>query len=166
MEYFTAELNFTEDELKTEYDIWRKYNENSNPEFFPGILELIDNFQQSGGKVAVVSHSEADIIRRHYEVNGGGTMPDLIYGWDYDAEKRKPSVWPVRQIQEKFNLEPEDLLMIDDLKPGLEMARNSSIHIAGAGWGHSIPEIEEYMRSNCDYYFRNVSELSGFLNFG
>ena len=104
------------------------------------------------------------MISRHYEVNGEGVNPDIIFGWDYDPEKRKPSVWPVKMILEKYDLKPEEILMVDDLKPGLEMSKNSGIEIAGAGWGHKIPEIEEYMRRHCDYYFTDVSDFTDFLS--
>ena len=58
MEYFTAELGFTEAEIQEEYNIWRSFNENSNPHFFPGIIDFIKDFQNNSGIVAVVSHSE------------------------------------------------------------------------------------------------------------
>ncbi len=163
MEFFTGELKFTEDEIQQEYKIWREFNETSNPNFFSGITELISEFQRKNGIVAVVSHSEADVISRHYKVNGSGVHPDIIFGWDYDPEKRKPSVWPVEQIKSKYNLATEEILLVDDLKPGLEMAKKSGISIAGAGWGHSIPEIEAHMREHCDYYFTGVHELADLL---
>ena len=163
MEYFTGELGFSEDEIKEEYAIWRKYNENANPHFFDGITDLIKNFRSAGGIVAVVSHSEADNIARHYAVNGNEAVPDIIFGWDYDPEKRKPSVWPVEQILAKYPLSRDEILMVDDLKPGLEMSKNAGIKIAGAGWGQNVPEIESYMRKHCDFYFTEVAELTEFL---
>ena len=163
MEFFTDELQFTEEEIEQEYAIWRSFNERSIPHFFEGIIDLIKKFQKFGGIVAVVSHSEVDMIEKHYNVNGEGVNPDIIFGWDYDPDKRKPSVWPVDQIKVKYNLESEDILMVDDLKPGLVMAQKSNIRIAGAGWGHQIPEIESYMTEHCDYYFKRVSDLADFL---
>ncbi|MDC7228615.1 MAG: HAD hydrolase-like protein [Spirochaetales bacterium] len=163
MEYFTGELGFNEEEIKVEYDIWRKFNENANPHFFPGITSLIKGFQDAGGIIAVVSHSEVDNISRHYRVNGEGVHPDIIFGWDYDESKRKPSVWPVEQIKYKYGIEPSDMIMVDDLKPGLEMAKNAGIKIIGAGWGQKVPEIEKYMREHCDYYFAEVSQLAEFI---
>ena len=160
MEYFTGELGFSEDEINKEYEIWRRFNEKSNPHFFEGITGLIKEFRSLGGIIAVVSHSEADIISRHYRVNGDGAEPDIIFGWDYDPEKRKPSVWPVEQIIAKWGLKREEMLMVDDLKPGLEMSRKSGIKIAGAGWGQHVPEIEAHMREHCDYYFKSVDKLS------
>ena len=163
MEYFTDELGFSEAEIEEEYRIWREFNEDSNPHFFPGITDLISEYQKNGGIVAVVSHSEVDVIKRHYSVNGKGVMPDIIFGWDYDKSKRKPSVWPVEQIKKKFSLGTGDIIMVDDMKPGLDMAQNAGIEIAGAGWGQYVPEIVDHMRENCDYYFSEVAGLADFL---
>ena len=53
--------------------------------------------------------------------------------------------------------------MVDDLKPGLDMARACGVPFAGAGWGHDAPEIETYLRQNGDYYFKTVDALEQFL---
>lgn len=163
MEYFTGELEFTDEEIKREYEIWRRFNENANPHFFEGIPEMILEFQKQGGIIAVVSHSEADNISRHYAINGKGVKPDIIFGWDYDEAKRKPSVWPVEQIIKRWSFKKEEMLMVDDLKPGLEMSQNAGIKIAGAGWGQHVPEIKAHMSEHCDYYFHEVSDLADFI---
>ena len=163
IDYLTGELGFTQQEMDLEYEIWRDYNMRMDPHFFDGMLKLIADFQAEGGIVAVVSHSEVDVIRRHYEVRAGGVMPDIIFGWDYDESKRKPSVYPVEQICEKFSVERESMLMVDDLKPGLTMAKNAGISIAGAGWGHDIAEIRGYMSEHCDFYFDTVAGLAAHI---
>ena len=47
-------------------------------------------------------------------------------------------------------LEKTDLLMLDDLKPGYDMARAAGVDFAAAGWAYDVPEIEAFMRKNCD----------------
>jgi phosphoglycolate phosphatase/pyrophosphatase PpaX len=59
----------------------------------------------------------------------------------------------------RFNLNTDEILVLDDLKPGLDMARSCNVTFAGAGWSHIIPEIEDYMRRNSDYYFSTVEEF-------
>ena len=68
------------------------------------------------------------------------------------------------KIEEKFNLEPKDILMIDDLKPGLDMAKAAGIDFAAACWCFDIPENEQHMRANTPYVFKSVSEFADFLN--
>ena len=53
--------------------------------------------------------------------------------------------------------------VLDDLKPGLDMARACGVPFAAAGWANDIPEIEGFMRENCDLYFKTVPELRAYL---
>ena len=64
---------------------------------------------------------------------------------------------------EKYNLEKKDILVIDDLKPGLDMAKAAGVDFAAACWCFDIPENEKHMKENTDYVFHNVDELSKFL---
>ena len=59
----------------------------------------------------------------------------------------------------KYALKPEEVLVIDDLKPGLDMARAAGVPFAAAGWCFDIPENERHMRGNADFYFPTVQEL-------
>ena len=54
--------------------------------------------------------------------------------------------------------------MIDDLKPGYDMAREAGVDFAAAGWANDIEPIESFMRSNCRYYFKTVPELADFVH--
>ncbi len=69
MEYLKGELRFNQREIEEEYKIWRKYTSGIIPEFFPGLIEILAEYKKKGGRVVVVSHSEADLIKRDYEEN-------------------------------------------------------------------------------------------------
>ena len=43
------------------------------------------------------------------------------------------------------------------------MARGAGVDFAAAGWAYNVPEIESFMRENCDYYLRSVEELKALL---
>jgi beta-phosphoglucomutase-like phosphatase (HAD superfamily) len=156
--YLTDELGFSAEELETEYRIWRSYSSVREPHFYPGMAELLTTYASEGGRIAVVSHSERDIIERDYR-SAGGVMPELVFGWEMDQDKRKPSPWPVLEALRVFGAAPEDILVVDDLKPAVVMARSAGVAVAGAGWGHSIPEIVEFMKQNCDHYFPRLVDL-------
>ena len=49
------------------------------------------------------------------------------------------------------------------LKPGYDMARACGVDFAAAGWANDIPQIEDFMRRNCEHYFKTVAELTAFL---
>ena len=63
----------------------------------------------------------------------------------------------------KFDLKPSEILVLDDLKPGYDMARAAGVDFAAAGWANDIPSIENFMRKNCDYYFKTIREFEEFF---
>lgn len=163
MEYMTGELGFSNEEIKEEYRIWREYSSRHIPPFFPGYLEILLEFKNRGGIITVVSHSEEDLIRRDYKFAEAADIPGLVFGWDFDSEKRKPNPYPVLEILKHYKLQPEEALILDDLKPAVEMSLKTSVPIAAAGWGHNIPRIREYMKKHCTYYLETVEELRTLL---
>jgi len=165
MEYLKNELGMSNEELETEYRIWRTFTTTRVPEFYPGFIETLIEFRNRGGKIAVVSHSEKKLIERDYRSldSENRFMPDIIHGWDYDETKRKPNPYPVFETLKTFDLKPEHALILDDLKPGVVMARAAGIHAAAAGWGHSIPKIREYMKKHCISFFETVKEFASFI---
>ena len=65
---------------------------------------------------------------------------------------------------EAYHLSPADLLMVDDLKTGLEMANAVHVPIAAALWcRQDAPEIIGYMMERCDFAFHTTKELYDFL---
>ena len=61
-------------------------------------------------------------------------------------------------------IKPDEVLVVDDLKPGYDMARGAGVRFAAAGWAYDVPEIEDFMRKNCDYYLESVEELKALLD--
>ena len=155
-------LKFSDVEQQYQYKIWKDYVNENSPDFYPGFPELIKEYKKSGGIICVVSHSESEQITRDYTLHCG-LKPDLIFGWELDEHQRKPNSYPIIEIMKRFNLNNTEMLVLDDSKPGLDMARSCNIVFAAAGWSHSVPEIEEYMRINSDYYFSTVDEFKEFI---
>ena len=107
-----------------------------------------------------------DVAARHLGMGlerHGLPEPDEVYGWECPPHQRKPSPWPVEQIMAKYRLKPGQVLVLDDLKPGHDMARACGVNFAAAGWANDIPEIERFMRENCEQYFKTVEALGGWL---
>ena len=133
------------------------------PAAYPGIDRIIHRQKEAGGLICVVSHSSEENIRRDYLAHFG-IEPDAIYGWDYPAHQRKPSTYPLESIMAKYQLAPEQLLVVDDLKPAWEMANNAGVPIAFAGWSKlEIPQITEEMTRLCNFAFSSTEELEKFL---
>ena len=159
---FRDEIGMTEEQMEKEEEYWADFVEKHVPSAYDGMSEIISDFHAKGGIVAVVSHSLTRYIERDYAANNLPT-PDIIYGWDIPKEKRKPSPWCINDLIERFGLLPEEILVVDDLKPGYDMARGAGAHFAAAGWAHDVSLIERFMRKNCDYYFKTVNELKKML---
>lgn len=155
-------LKFNDEEQDYQYKVWKSFTKGRIPDFYPSFAELIIEYKNLGGIVAVVSHSESEQINRDYMMNCE-LSPDIIFGWDLDEQKRKPNPYPIIEIMKRFDLNNDEILVVDDLKPGLDMARSCNAAFASAGWSHIIPEIRDYMKENSDYYFSSVDSFRKFI---
>jgi beta-phosphoglucomutase-like phosphatase (HAD superfamily) len=165
--FLSEELGWSRAEIEASYRVWREFTASRVPAFFPGILETYAEYRGRGGILVVVSHSEVEMIERDYRAAGveagAAAMPDLIFGWDEDPAKRKPHPYPLLAAMARFGLAKEEVLVLDDLKPGADMAASAGVDFAAVGWGHAIPEIREAMRPLCRFYLEGVDGLRRLL---
>ena len=162
VEMCREDYGMTDADLEVEGRFWRDYVRTRIPVAYPGIRQIMERQKAEGGLICGASHSFADNIRRDYRHNGL-PEPDLVFGWEQPLERRKPQPWPLEEIMRVYDLQPSELLMIDDLKPGYDMARRCGVDFAAVGWSNDIPEIESFMRRNCGLYFKTVDELAAYL---
>lgn len=162
LELLRDEVGMDDEMLQQEHRFWDAYVQQHVPQCYEGMRELLWKHKEAGGLICVVSQSFAKNILRDYRENGL-PEPDLVFGWEYPAHQRKPKPYPLQQILLKTGLKREDLLVVDDLKPGYDMAKACGIKFAAAGWAYDIPRIEAFMRENCDLYFKTVAELAEYL---
>lgn len=155
-------LHMTDAELDRELEIWKDYVSKHVPTVYPGMKEIIQRHKAEGGIVCVISHSFDFNIKRDYEANGL-PAPDMIFGWECPPDKRKPSTYALETISKTYGVGPKDMVMVDDLKPGYDMAHSYGVTFVGAGWSNDIQEIRDFMKKNSDYYFTKVEELHEFL---
>ena len=154
---------FSEQELAEEYQFWKQYSKTHIPAPVPGIREIIHTQKVSGGTVIVVSHSKKETIIRDYRTHFG-IEPDDIYDCELPEKIRKPAPYPIFDIMKKRGFAPQDLLVVDDMKPGYDMAKAAGVEIAFAGWARkSFPGIYKEMKTLCDFTFDRTEELSAFL---
>lgn len=160
--YCTQKLGMNEQEMEIELQCWKDYVSKHTATAYLGIREIIEQQKADGGYVCVVSHSYDFNIKRDYEANNL-PMPDMIFGWECPPEQRKPNTYALEVIADKYKLKPEEMIVIDDLKPGYDMAKSFGSPFAGAGWANDIPEIREFMKKNSDFYFSKIEKLKEFL---
>ena len=158
-----ANWQFTDEEMKEEYSLWQDYCAANIPPIFPGVDDLIRRQKAEGGLVCVVSLSSHANIVRDYDAHFG-FQPDAIYDNDMPREQRKPNPLPLLDIMERFQLKPEDLLVVDDMMLGFTMAQRVGIKTAYAAWSkQDFPELMEEMKKVCDHSFDSAKELEQFL---
>ena len=159
--YIDSILKLTDEEKKICYDIWREFTTVMTPPFFEGMLPLLKRFKADGGIIVVVSHSEPDIIKSHYikQTEIPGFLPHKIIGWTGEPEKQKPNPWPIEEVLREFDLNRNDILVVDDLRPGITMANKAGVDSAGVGWSHNLPLIKEGIIEQCTYFLDTVEDL-------
>lgn len=156
-------FHFTDDEMQEEYRDWMEYVKIHVPEPYPGIAQTIRRQKEAGGILCVVSHSSRQNISRDYAVHFG-LQPDAIYGCDFPKEQQKPSAYPLEDIMRQFNLRPEDILVVDDMKLACQMAQPVNVSVAFAGWGKTdFPDIAQEMQNLCQFSFDTTDDLYRFL---
>ena len=142
---------------------WERAAAVTIPAVYEGLPEILHTYMENGGKICVSSHSMRKTILRDYEAAGLPT-PELIFDWACPEGKRKPHPYALQETMRILNLKPEELLMVDDLKPGYDMAKACGVPFACAGWSdNQIPVVREYMQKYCDYYLKTTAELEKIL---
>jgi len=156
--FFRDICGLSNEEMKDEEAFWYDYASKHYADAFDGIKEIMLKQKQQGGYVVVISHSLRDNILKDYRYNDL-PLPDMIFGWEQPKQERKPSPIPVLKVLESYSLQPEEVLVIDDLKPGHDMARAAGVDFAAAGWCFDIEENKSFMQKNADYYCATVEDL-------
>ncbi|ELP85671.1 hypothetical protein EIN_409900 [Entamoeba invadens IP1] len=160
--YYRKELKMTEDQVKEAVDDSRQYGlTHESAKFFPGFIPLLKAFKARGGILVVVSFSSAENINKHYnEQTKGEILPDFVYDWKHDApEQCKPFPYPVFDVMKRYNLKKEDILVVDDMLPGLTMARKAGVKCAGAVYGKGHEVLQTELSEASDYLCASVEDL-------
>ena len=156
--FFHEMVGLSHEEMLAEEAFWREYVKHHIPQAYPGMKELLWDYKRAGGILCVTSHSFGDYIRRDYAANGL-PEPDRIFGWEVPKEIRKPEPHSLFEIEKQFGLRPDELIVLDDLKPGYDMARAAGVPFAAAGWAGDYAPIESFMRKNCEMYCKTIREF-------
>ena len=120
LEYCEQVLRLTPAELDREMQVWTEYVATHVPRTFPGIREIMAEQLRRGGSIAVVSHSLRQNILRDFRVNGL-PEPSMVFGWELPREQHKPNPYALDRLMACMDLDPADMLVVDDLKPGYDI---------------------------------------------
>ncbi len=155
--------NMTEEEEREEYTGWKAYSRLHIPTVCAGMDRVIRRQKELGGLVCVASLSTKEIIDRDFLAHFGFT-PDAVYDYDLPKHLRKPAPYALEDLMARFDLKPEDILMVDDMSLGYQMAKSAGVDSAFAAWSKKeFPELCSDMRQLCHYSFDSPEELEHFL---
>lgn len=156
-------FDLTDEELEVEYQFWKDYIKTHFPDPYPGIKELLLAYRAAGGNICVSSLSMKENILRDYRTHFG-FEPDLIFSFDLPDELKKPSPYAPQQVMAHYGFSPEQILIVDDMKPSVQMARSVGCSIAFAGWGRTeFPQIVDEMTQLCDFSFTSIEDFGNWL---
>ena len=162
LKYATEILGFNDKEMQIEMQMWRKWTAAHRPAFFEGVREVLTDFKNAGGIFIVSSHSEKDVILKDLK-NARCPQPDAVFGWDLPPEKRKPSIYTIEKTQEMFGIKPEEMIMLDDMRHGLQMCRKAGVEFIFADWARKPDKIREEMRNASDYTAKSFYEVKDII---
>ncbi|MFD0675243.1 HAD family hydrolase [Cohnella sp. GCM10027633] len=125
-------------------------------ELYPGMLELLENFQNSGFTLYVATSKPtvfAKQILKYFQIehyfewivgsNLDGTMSDKSEIINYIIKNKEISI--------------DSLIMIGDRKHDIVGANNNGIASIGVGYGYGSEE--ELRKANCTYYINKLDDI-------
>ena len=146
-------LRFTPEEMAWQLENWQRHVERQIPPFHPGVPELIRRQKAEGGLVCVISQSYSRFVLRDYAA-AELPAPDLCIGWEVGSARQKPNPYPLIETLRHFGLSPAEALVVDDLKPGYDMARAVGCDFAAALWAYADdPDMQRRVLSGCPQAF-------------
>ena len=79
-----------------------------------------------------------------------------------DVEKYKPSADGIHRVMKRFELQPDEVLMVGDAVSDLKAANEAGVAMAAVLWDSYAKEI--VMGMDADFHFHSVQEFAGWLN--
>lgn len=160
--YATDILHLNAEEKVIQAKIWHDWVDTHRAALFPHAKEVLERFKAAGGTLIVSSHNEQKHILADY-ADAGCPQPDAVFGWDLDIEKRKPAPYTIEQIEQRFGIAREDMVMLDDMKIGYNMCKATGVDFIYADWAKKPARLRAQMRSLATYTAESFLEVEKIL---
>lgn len=145
--YIRKVYGFSEAEVETEINFWREQVPLRQAEIFSDVARVVADFVNLGGILVVYSYSDSSMIlsdyQRHFDF-----IPHDIIGFDNDLSFRKPARVPLLTMMAKFNLTPNECILVDDMPLLIETAQRTNIDMVGANWSLSSKYVWKRKHQN------------------
>ncbi|HPN37486.1 MAG TPA: HAD family hydrolase [Melioribacteraceae bacterium] len=127
---------------------------------YPGIIDIILEIKNCGLPLGIYTGKGRTSTEITLKKIGIFSYFDLIISGD-DVKNHKPSPEGINKFIEKFNLLPENILMIGDAPADIIAAKTAGAKVASVLWDSYA--IDTIKRLKADFYFETVNELHKFI---
>ncbi|CAH1851681.1 HAD family hydrolase [Convivina praedatoris] len=151
--------HFTESEFEALLNVFRQYYREFESEHitsFDGMQSTLAQLVAEGKQLFVVSSKRSDSLMRNLHTLGIAEYFQDILGSDM-VTAFKPAPDGVLAILEKWQLNPEESIMIGDAIFDLQMGKAAQVHTCGVTWGaHDVASLQA---ENPDYLIQVTTDL-------
>ncbi len=148
------------EEARKDYYKFYDVNHDSMASPYPGIIEIIKEIKDSGLPLGIYTGKGRTSTEITLSKIGILDYFDLIISGD-DVRNHKPSPEGIQKFAEKFNLFPENILMIGDAPADIIAAKTAGAKVASVLWDSYA--LDTIKRLKADFYFKTVIELHKFI---
>ncbi len=110
--------------------------------FIPGFLNFLDELKQQGYKVALATgaiDSKVEVIKKHIDLDN--LFPIIVTGSEVQIAKPHPEIY--LKAAEKLGLKPEDCIVVEDARNGIESAKKAGMKCIALTLTHEREELKD-----------------------
>ncbi len=148
------------EEVQKDYYEFYENMHNKYAKIFPGIKEILEKIKSAGLPISIFTGKGRKTTEITLKQLGIYDFFDLIVTGD-DVKNHKPSAEGIRMFLNKYNLQPEKVLMIGDSPADIKAAHEAGVKIASVLWESYAKD--EVLKMQSDYVFHSVDELKRFI---
>ena len=124
---------------------------------YEGAEELLNKLKALGAKLAVVTMKFRAPTHKILIHHGLFDLFDTVLTFD-DLEKRKPDPDSLFMLRHRFNISPEDTLMVGDSMTDLDYAKAAGVDACAVSFGYGV--LEDMRASSPRYLITGFSEMT------
>lgn len=160
---FIRDMNLTLEEYQIEFENWKLYTSTIKPEPFYKIMDILRKIKNSGHKLVICSQSNREAIENFF--NETDIMPDLIIAGDREhSERNKPYNYPINTVKKMYGVDNSQIIVIDDMKPGLIMAKNNCVKSIGVLYCGYHDKLAKSIKKLSTVVAESTDELEKFID--
>jgi HAD superfamily hydrolase (TIGR01549 family) len=154
-------FNDIHQEVKDDYYSYYSDNLLDSADLYPGIRELLILLRSKNVKLSIYTGKGRSAALITLEKLNIVHLFDMIVTGS-DVKDHKPSPEGINVFLEKFNLSPDEVLMIGDAPADIIASREAGVKVASVVWDSYAKD--EVLGLGSDYLFESVADLHNFLN--